>query len=203
MHLCLIGMSNIGKSHWSRQLAKEGFERVECDAMVEHKLGGELIKLGYSGIHDVAKWMGQPYDARYAETSHKYLDCERETMRDIIEKLKDKNTPPQVIDTTGSVIYTGSDIIEALRKLTLTVYFQASPEHVGKLFEKYIANPKPVIWGDSYQPEPGESPMDTLRRCYPLLLSYRAERYNQMAAITVPYETHKAEGARWADMVKA
>lgn len=203
MHISLIGMSNIGKSHWSRQLvATEGFERIDCDALVENKLAGELVKLGYRGIHDVAKWMGQPYDAQYPDTSRKYLASEREVMLEVIDRLQSKPTKPFVIDTTGSVVYTGADIEAKLKSLTRTVYFEASESHVAKLFERYMANPKPVIWGDQFAVAPGETLPDTLRRCYPKLLAYRAARYRALAHICIPYEKHKASGARWADMVQ-
>lgn len=197
-------MSNIGKSHWSRHLvATEGYERVDCDSLVEKKLAGELVKLGYKGIHDVAKWMGQPYDLQYPDTSRKYLNCEREVMMETIERLRDKNTKPLVIDTTGSVIYTGDTVTDALKELTRTVYFEASDRHVEILFERYLANPKPVIWGNQFTAAPGETLKETLHRCYPRLLAYRAERYRLMAHICVPYEKHKAKDATWSSLMSA
>lgn len=202
MHISLIGMSNIGKSHWSRQLAAESYERVECDALVEKKLAGELIKLGYHGINDVAKWMGQPYDAQYPDTSRKYLACEREVMLEAIELLQSHPHKPIVIDTTGSVIYTGSDITEALKALTRIIYLEASPQHIVQLFERYMANPKPVIWGDSFNVRPGETLKDSLGRCYADLLGYRAERYKALAHVTLPFESHKARNVSWNHVMK-
>ena len=74
MHITLIGMSNIGKTHWSNLLVTErGFTKIDCDFRIEQKLGPELTKLGYHGIRDVAKWMGQPFDPQYPETSRKFL----------------------------------------------------------------------------------------------------------------------------------
>lgn len=204
MHISLIGMSNVGKSHWARHIAsKEGYERVDCDKLVEKKLASELIRLGYEGIHDVAKWMGQPYDPQYADTSRKYLASEREVMLEIIDRLHAKPAKPLVIDTTGSVIYVGDDVTEQIKNLTRTVYLEASKNHVSKLFERYIANPKPVIWGASYAPKPGEAPADTLKRCYPGLLAYRAERYTALAQIRLPYERHKTPGISWPELMSA
>ena len=89
MHITLVGMSNIGKTHWSNRLAAEaGFERIDCDFLVEQKLGTELTKLGYAGIEDVAKWMGQPYASQYPDTSQKFVNCERAVMREILDKLQ-------------------------------------------------------------------------------------------------------------------
>ena len=203
MHISLIGMSNIGKSHWSRRLAADGYERVECDAMVEKKLAGELVRLGYKGINDVAKWMGQPYDAQYPDTSRKYLACEREVMLEIIERLHGTTEKPLVIDTTGSVIYTGDDVTEKLKALTNIVYLEASDRHIATLFERYMANPKPVIWGETFKVEQGETLQETLRRCYPQLLAWRGARYKTLAHVSVPYERHKAKGAAWQSLVSS
>jgi hypothetical protein len=202
VHISLIGMSNIGKSYWARRLAVEGgFERVDCDRLVEGKLAGQLVKLGYKGIHDVAKWMGQPFDPQYPDTSRAYLACEREVMLETIERLGAASPKPLAIDTTGSVIYVGGDIAERLKALTNVVYFEASSTHVSKLFERYMANPKPVIWGTSFAPRAGEAPFDALRRCYPDLLHDRAGRYRAMAHIALPFERHKASDATWAALM--
>ena len=186
MHITIIGMSNVGKTRWSRQLANEsGFEHMHCDAIIEQKLGVELTKLGYAGIEDVAKWMGQPYQPDYHETSKRYLHCEREVMLEVIEKLKTPQERPIVVDTTGSVIATGVDIADELRALTNVIYLEASPEHKTKLFERYIAEPKPVIWEHNFSHQTGESEFDALKRCYPEMLDNRAQRYKKMAHVTI------------------
>ncbi len=198
MHVTLIGMSNIGKSHWSRRLAEEaGFHRIDCDTLVERKLAPELAAGGYEGIHEVARWMGQPYDAQYPESSRKYIACERAVMLETIETLRaaDPDTNPCVVDTTGSVIYTGEDIVEELKSLTDVIYMAASPQHVDRLFRNYIAVPKPVIWGDVFSRVEGETNEDALERCYAALLSSRARLYERMAEVIVPFEQHTAGNA--------
>jgi shikimate kinase len=191
-------MSNIGKSHWARRMAAEaGYEWIECDDLIETQLGDILVKLGYRGLNDMARWMGQPYDAQYKDTSRKYMDCERAVMLDIIERLRAPSTRPLVIDTTGSVIYAGDDMLAKLKKLTHVLYFEASIDHVDRLFKQYLANPKPVIWGESYTPTSDETPGDSLERCYPELLNYRAARYRDWAHIMVPYEDHRSAAADW------
>jgi len=193
LHIALVGMSNIGKSHWARRLEKQArYERVECDAMIERKLGVELTRLGYAGIADVAKWMGQPYEPRYPETSAKYLAYETEVMREVLARLKTDPEKPMVIDTTGSVIHTGSAILDELKARTRVIYFEASLNHVSQLFERYMANPKPVIWEKPMQVADGEDPRDALRKGYPKLLADRARRYAELAHMTLPYERHKS-----------
>lgn len=194
--MTLIGMSNIGKSRWSKRLAAEsGFARIACDALIEERLGAELRPRGFAGIHGVARWMGQPYDPQYPETGAQYLAHERAVMEDVLARLGAPDAPPTVIDTTGSVIYTGGDIAARLRDLTRVVYLEASPEHVTQLFERYMASPKPVIWGDAFAPHAGETPGDALKRCYPELLRFRAARYAALAHVTIPFERHRAADA--------
>lgn len=245
MHISLIGMSNIGKSHWSRRLAKEaGYERVDCDTLVEKKLAAELTKLGYNGIHDVAKWMGQPYDPQYHYTSHRYLAYEREVMQDVFDRLQQPLDKPLVVDTTGSAIYIGDDFLALLKEMTYVVHLEAPPEHLEFLFKQYMANPKPVIWGNMFSltddasiedlrkqrqaeihariakrfannnsgittqmvseaPDPNRDKTlkDALARCYPKLLAYRAQRYKEVAHITVPFEKHHAKNAVWSELI--
>ncbi len=197
MHITLIGMSNIGKTHWAKRLvAESGFTRVDCDQIIEDRLGPELTKLGYAGIRDVAKWMGQPYAPQYPETSRKFSEWEQITTQEIIEQIR--NAPKDkklVIDTCGSIIYLQPAMLGELRELTRVVYLEASPDHVTQLFERFIAEPKPIIWGDIYAPNPGEGQDDALKRCYPLLLQARDKRYRQMAHVSVPFAAHRAGNA--------
>lgn len=199
----LVGMSNLGKTHWAERLKREcGFMRIDCDAMVEDKLGAQLRLLGYAGIEDVAKWMGFPYDPQYPQTSKEFVGAERAVMFEIIEKLRKlTSVQPIVIDTCGSVIYTGDDVIGALKELSTVVYLEASLEHRTELFERYIAEPKPVIWGDNaFSPQTFEEPTETLKRCYPDLLEKRSKRYEQMAHKIIPFERHRENTATPFDL---
>lgn len=143
--------------------------------------------MGYSGIHDVAEWMGQPYDVQYPEASRKYLDFEGEALEGVLSKIERSRHPGVVIDTTGSVIYLGNGILNRLSVLTRVVYLD-TPESVKKeMFELYKADPKPVIWGGSFSKANGETDMEALARCYPELLAYRTGRYANLAHLTLDY----------------
>lgn len=191
LHLTLIGMSNIGKSHWARRLAAEsGFEHIDCDLLIEKKLAPELAQRGHKGLHGVAQWLGHPYDPQYPETSRKYVGLERAVMQEVIKKLQTAKKP-MVVDTTGSVIYAGDDIADQLRALTRVVYLEALPENISQLFENYAKEPKPVIWDGIFTPLPGETPRDALIRCYPELLRSRDRRYRQIAHAVIPFGRHK------------
>lgn len=197
MNIALIGMSNLGKTHWATRLESEcGFRRIDCDALVEAALAPHLTSKGYSGIQDVAKWMGQPFDDQYPETSREFVRCEREVMVGVIDMLREsQNGPPLVIDTCGSVIYAGDDVKQSLRELTRVVYLVASEAHRAQLFDRYMAEPKPVIWGSAFSQNKEEAPRQALARCYPELLSSRARLYTEWAHIEVPFAVHRAGNA--------
>lgn len=188
MIISLIGMSNSGKTYWAKKLETIGFLRLSCDDYIEKKLDKELKTMGYSGIHDVSKWMGQPYEEKYLQTSKKYLDFEIESLCEIIRKLKSGSIGQNiVVDTTGSVIYTGDKIMEELARLSKILYLDTPPEIKKKMYEIYFRNPKPVIWGDSFKRTNGESDLEVLKICYPNLLEFRSNKYKKYANITLNY----------------
>lgn len=191
MRISLIGMSGVGKTYWSTRLAQYGFVRFCCDDIIEQKLENELKPLGYAGIADVSKWMGQPYDARYEATSRKYLQFEKEAMQEIFDATsslpKDTNV---VIDTTGSVIYTDDIILQQLKEVSRIIYLETSQSVQKKMYELYLQDPKPVIWGRSFSKKANESNIEALARCYPQLLVYRSQYYQKYAHKIIPYSAH-------------
>ena len=193
MRVSLIGMSNIGKSFWAQRVAAEtGCARVDCDTLIEKRLAPELATGGYSGLQGMAKWMGFPFDPSYAHNSCRYIQHEQDVMRETFDSLR-LNAPPRiVVDTTGSVIYVGDDLLSELRATTRVIYLEASEDHIKTLFRRYTSHPKPVIWHDCYRPETQETPRQTLKRCYPELLRDRAQRYRNIAHVIIPFEKHSA-----------
>jgi shikimate kinase len=189
MVISIIGMSNIGKSYWSKRLQNEkDFVVYSCDDMIEQRLAPYLQNLGYKGIADVSKWMGQPYEPQYPENSEIYLEFEKEVMQEIFTKLAN-NTPNinVAIDTTGSVIYTGDNIINQLRQLSKVVYLPTPSNIQDQMLQLFIREPKPVYWGEIYQPIIDEGQEQALSRCYKLLLNYRTQRYESICDITLDY----------------
>jgi shikimate kinase len=180
MRFTLIGMSNIGKSYWSERLAKDaGYERIFCDYLIEQKLAEELKLIGFSGIEEVAAWMGSPGDERYIANSQKYLQCEQAVMEDVLTELSKRTNSNIVVDTSGSVIYMSARILEKLRTMTKVVYLEANKEHYQILFEQYTFSPKPLIWD-------GKSD-------YFELLESRATQYERMAQVRIPFEVHREQ----------
>jgi len=185
----LIGFSGIGKSFWSLQLEQIGFERIGCDDMVEYELAQYLKSYSKAGIKTVADWMGQPYSVGYKEREKKYIQAEKVVMKKIIRKLSNKKNPLAIIDTTGSVIYTGTAICKSLQRLTKVVYIQPSVEATQQMFERYILDPKPVIWGKIYKQPANQTDLQALTKCYLKLLNYRAQQYKKYAEVILPYES--------------
>lgn len=192
-NISLIGMSNIGKSHWSNKLADFGFTPFRCDDLIERNLEPRLRRQRLKGIGDVARWMGQPHEPHYPENSALYLKAEAAVMNEIIRKMREGNGR-FAVDTTGSVIYLGEEILAKLRELSTVVLLNAPESHQELLFQKYCAEPKPVIWGNMYKPLPGEDVKDALARCYPLLLKSRNELYRRHAHAVLDYDTVRAPG---------
>lgn len=188
MHITLIGMSNSGKSFWSKKLEEKGFFRLSSDDYIEEKLEKELNNLGYSGLADVSKWLGQPYEERHKINSKIYLGFETESLRTFIDQVQNEHADKNVvIDTTGSVIYTGAGILNQLKKFTKIIYLDTPSKVQHKMYLSYIKEPKPVLWGDNYYKLDGESDSDALKRCYPEFLRYRVSQYRLWADITLDY----------------
>jgi len=186
LRLSLIGMSGSGKSHWVKNLNALGCPTVCCDDLIEARLAPILKAGGYEGINGVAAWMGWPDSPTYLERESEYLREEIATLDEQLTSLEKDPHRELVIDTTGSVICTGNHILHRLRKLTTVVYLAASDQEAGLLIERYLRDPKPVLWQGVFQPRPGETPQDTVVRCYPLLIAARRRSYEALAHVTLP-----------------
>jgi shikimate kinase len=186
-------------------MAEHGFTRLCCDELIQEKLASELS--GVKGRQvTMGEWMGFPYEAGYEEREARYLALERETMAEIIAYLKAHQEKPEdntVVDTTGSVIYTGNEILEKLRKDTTVVYLAVTAEVREQLLRAYISNPHPMLWKGGFHREPPETNREALVRCYPLLVSERQRAYEQLADVTIPYHTHRAQGISSHDFLRA
>ena len=202
LRITMIGMSNVGKTKRAKSLVADSalnFLWVCCDDLVEAKLKPFLEGKGFKGVDGVAAWMGQPYEQRYPETQSLFLKFEEEVMAEI-DYQGSKNI---IIDTTGSVIYLSAKALRQLRGSALIVYLEASEDIKKFLFERYMSNPKPVVWGGSFSKKAGESDMEALKRCYPQLLEFRAAKYAELADLTIPYlALRDTSGKQFLDEVR-
>jgi len=68
----------------------------------------------------------------------------------------------------------------------LIVYLAASADEQQLLIRRYLEDPKPVLWRGAFQPRAGESPKETVARCYPALIAARRQSYEALAHCSIP-----------------
>jgi shikimate kinase len=185
LRIALIGMSGAGKTFWARRLAASGYLAISCDDRIEAKLAPRLAAGGYAGINGVAAWMGWPDTPTYTEREAEYLAEEIHTLDEVLQQLEKRPEKSLVLDTTGSVIYTGNNLLMRLRRRMTVVYLAASATEQQLLIERYLHDPKPVLWRGAFQPKPKESPRETVARCYPALIAARRQSYEALAHCTL------------------
>lgn len=186
LRLALIGMSGAGKTFWARRLAARGYPAISLDDQIERRLSPRLAAGGYAGINGVAAWMGWPDSPTYAERESEYLSEEIAAMDIVLTDLEKNRDTSMVLDTTGSVIHVGNNLLMRLRRQMTVVYLAASAQEQQLLMERYLSDPKPVLWRGAFQQKKGETPRETVARCYPALLAARRQSYEALAHCTLP-----------------
>ena len=188
-------MSGVGKSYWAKQLAQAGWLHLDCDTAIAKRLG-EIIEIGNGEdpVHAVGRWMGMPWSEGYEAREARYLELESEATSKAIDQLREHGNQSVVIDTTGSVIYSGSVVISRLKDKTRVVYFDVPDDVQQRMVELYLSEPKPVLWQGGYRPIAGESQADALARCYAQLLLDRSDRYRALADIVLDYHALRETG---------
>ena len=180
LSIALVGMSGMGKSYRAEQLGGLGFAHYCVDNEIAKRISALLPSEDVGGL---ALWMGQPYADLYADRERQYLDLEERMTRRGVESAVGN----RIVDTTGSVVYLSPELLAKLKDEMLVVYMEANNAVRERMFEQYIKDPKPVVWGASFVRRGGESDLAALTRCYPELLEYRASRYRALADISLPY----------------
>jgi len=205
MRLSLIGMAGSGKSYWSMKLVEHGFRRFCCDDLIAAKLDPELTRPDGTTI-ELGQWMGFPYEPHYRERESKYLAYEIEVLTEILEYLESRKSNPEekiVLDTTGSVIYTGERILRRLRRYTTVIYLSIPPEVRGQLLKAYVSNPHPMLWRNVFSKDPDETEQEALARCYPRLVVARERLYEHYANLSIDYYRRSEEGFGVSDLLNA
>lgn len=186
LRLALIGMSGAGKTFWSQRLAQAGHPLAGCDDRIEERLRSRLNSGGYAGINGVAAWMGWPDSPTYAQREAEYLAEEIAVLSEVLTDLERNPSHELILDTTGSVIYTGNNLLLRLRRQMTVVYLAAAPGEQQLLIERYISDPKPVLWRGAFLPKKGEAARETVARCYPMLIAARRQSYEALAHCIMP-----------------
>ena len=194
--LALVGMSGSGKSFWTKKLAAAGWRSVCCDDLIEQRLAPRLAAGGYSGINGVAAWMGWPNSVTYVQREAEYLAEEIGVMDEFLNDLeKDSGGTPIVLDTTGSVIYAQNNILMRLRRQMTVVHLANTEQEQRMLVERYLNDPKPVLWRGTFHVKDQETPRETVARCYPLLIAGRRNSYETLAHCAVQVSELRAKHA--------
>lgn len=180
--VAMVGMSNIGKSYRSRQMAKrKGFDRV-C---VDDSIGQEL---GFENETKLAHWLNYPYQEGFLDRQSQYLEREGR----ITKKYAEEATGNFFLDTTGSVIYVDPSIHDFLQENFLIVGLDAAESMIEVMMEEFFVHPKALIWSDMFSQKKGENEIEALRHCYPKLLKDRMEKYRQLSDILIPGELSRS-----------
>lgn len=202
MKLALCGMSGIGKSYWSSRLAKHGWRRFDCDALIAEKLAAEA-GLDVATVFDLGRWMGWPHEPQYEARGAHYLALEAQVLREVLAQVRDVAPSENiVIDTTGSMIYLAAELRQDLRQTCQVVHLATTPAIRETMFQAYLREPRPLIWDGYFQPNTDETPNATLARCYPLLLQRREELYAANCAAKLAYESYRQPHLSVADFLR-
>lgn len=171
LRLAFIGMSNIGKSYTAKRLARDfDFNLVDIDKLIWEELG-------HDDMAGFAEWQGQPYSEGYSDREEKSIALEAKATR----KALTIDKPNTILDTTGSVIYTGKQILDELKQTHYVVYIQADIDAMERLKLQYFQQPKPLIWNNYFEQGLGQSDREAVLESYPKLLNARAESYESLA----------------------
>ena len=204
LRIALVGMSGSGKTFWAKRLVASGHPSISCDDQIEERLREHLAADGYAGINGVAAWMGWPDSVTYAQREADYLAAEIAGLDELLTELERDPRRELILDTTGSVIYTGNNVLMRLRRQMTVVYLAASAEDQQLLNERFLNDPKPVLWRGAFQPREGETPHQTVARCYPTLIAARRQSYQALAHCTLPVaDSHNLSGSLGDDAVEA
>jgi shikimate kinase len=187
MIISLIGMSNIGKSHWSKKLESEaGFSRFSVDGLITDKLTNRMgLDINES---ELSMWMGQPWEERYRENSKLYIDLENQATLELLSNLG--NSTNVVIDTSGSFISLPAQTIKLLKDRSEVIYLRADDSLLGEMVERYLSNPKPVYWAEHFQMDNSLDLDGNLAKNFQVLLQARIKKYEVLADRTIEYSDH-------------
>ena len=185
------------------KFAEHGFKCFCCDHLIAAKLAPELKRPDGTTM-ELGEWMGFPYEPQYKECESKYLSCEMEVLTEILQYFEehDNSFEDLVIDTTGSVIYTGDQILRNLRRYTTVVRLATPPEIQERMLKAYLTNQRPVLWRGMFSKEPNETNDEALARCFPRLLSTRERLYERYADVSIDYYRLNEDGFGVSDFLR-
>lgn len=192
MILTLIGMSCVGKTYWATRLAGLGFAALHCDDLILAQLQARTAN-AVASMEQAGAWMGLPYERRFRRREQVYMDCERAALEEALRTAAAHSRAGSrlIVDTGGSVIYAGDDLLQQLRQLSTVVYLAVTPEVHQQMLDAYLARPRALIWNGMFRPRPRERRRTTFARCYPELIQARERAYQASCDVRVEYAFHR------------
>ena len=144
--------------------------------------------------------MGWPDSPTYAEREAEYLAAEISVVDEFLGMLEKENrAAPIVLDTTGSVIYAQNNILMRLRRHMTVVHLASTESEQHLLVQRYLHDPKPVLWRGTFHVKDNESARESVARCYPQLIALRKKSYETLAHCSVQVAELRSLGAGNAD----
>ena len=194
LRIAFIGMSNAGKTYRSKILAREE------DFFWYHVDGEIQTTLGFADESVMSTWLGYPNNPIYKEREAQYLALENKFTKVDHMNTQGKNL---AFDTTGSVVHLTKDTLTWLSENCLIVYLTIDDSAIEMMLERYKKVPKPVIWGDHFNPVAGETDFETVTRCYPSLLHGRMKKYASISHVSIPAaEVFDTTGQETIEIIK-
>jgi len=187
-NIVFVGMSNMGKTHWSKPMAQYlKMPRIDFDDVIGKSSAIQELTDGIEGKDEaerMGKFFDMPWTAGFEEREKSFLNAENAVMKD---KSNESNT---ILDLTGSA-FLHEDAMKKIANSGLVIYLEASPEAqvdaLAGLVQGFKDGPKPVCWGEVSKPRNEEE----LKKSFGELLVYRAKNYAEYADVTIPYKIHK------------
>lgn len=184
----LIGMSQTGKTFWSKRIQNQGYKYMHYQDFIESKLEEELKKDGFSSIEEAVEWMKKPYAIQYKKIVNMYVELEEMALKNIIKDLKKlKDDERVVVDTTGSIIDINPELLKELESLTTVIFLDVPDSVQRKMLGVYLEYPKPVYWGKEFERNLDETYEKALKKHYSKIVKQRKSQYREHADIILNY----------------
>jgi hypothetical protein len=107
-----------------------------------------------------------------------------------------------VLDCSGSVIYIDPKLLESMQSVSTVIYLEASKNYINAMCEQYVANPKALIWDESFQPNDHEGAHETIRRCFKTLIDNRQRKYLSLSDYKIEFETARSGSFSFPEFVR-
>jgi len=140
----------------------------------------------------LSAWMGFPWDDGYRDRAHQYRQREADVLESALAWVPGDGTERVVLDTTGSLVYLGSELLGRMRDLFTVLHLETPLELQEEMAEAFISRPTPLIWPEEYGPDLFADELDSLRSLFPRLLQERERLYSGLSHVRVPLATRRS-----------